>query len=52
MWEAIKYARGLDALSGVKYDPSDIRQWVKVNTQKAHHQKINGKKPRNVRPIK
>jgi hypothetical protein len=44
----MKYAPGLDALSGVKYDPSNIRQWVKVNGQKAHNQ---GVKVRNVRPI-
>lgn len=50
-WEdRMKYAEGLDALSGVKYDPSDIRQWCKVNDQKAHHQKINGRKPRNIKP--
>ena len=48
-WEdRMKYAPGLDALSGVKYDPSNIRQWVKVNGQKAHNQ---GVKVRNVRPI-
>ena len=47
----MKYAPGLDALSGVKYDPSNIEQWCKVNAQKAHHEKINAIKPHNVKPI-
>lgn len=34
MWEAIKYAAGLDALSGVKYHPTSINQWCKINAAK------------------
>ena len=45
LWERfMKYADGLDSLSGVKYHPSSINQWCKVNAQKMHHEKINGRK--------
>jgi hypothetical protein len=38
-WENImKYAAGLDSLSGVKYHPWDVVQWAKVGDQKAHNQ--------------
>ena len=48
MWERfMKYADGLDKLSGVKYHPHKIVQWCKVNAAKEHQRKINGTKPRN-----
>ena len=37
MWETIKYAAGLDSLSGVKYDPSNVFQWASVNEAKKHN---------------
>lgn len=37
-WERfMKYADGLDALSGVKFHPHNILQWVRVNTAKKHN---------------